>query len=669
MKNILKRCLVAVFSAVYVIGSVAVSAAPMVDEPFEYVQPDGTKVVYYAYGDEFYSFIGDNEGYLLQETADGTLVYATNDGSAPVVYTGNGTRPENAVNGYDAKPAQSAEMSLLNEAEPMLATTAPVLENRKLLVVAVEYNDSVFDATKFPDSLLYDKHFSYTAENGSVADYYTEVSDGKFTFVPAFKTTDSYITDTDGDAKYGVLYDGVLKIKFNKNHPNPNSSSPAQSQQQMAEDILTAIDPYIDFSVYDVDNSGKIERDELVFMLVISGGERSITGASTKTVHAHRSYIPSSTKICDGVDVRTGGYTMVGAMQSGTRPLGIGTPCHELGHNLGLPDLYNTAGGSDFTDMGYASLMCSGGHGRNAEGVIDYCPPHIDGWSRYYLGWYDADDFLEIDETYTGEIKIEAVTSDYPDAYKLVKINTTADPDEYYILEYRKDEGYDYGLNTHARGVNYGEGFKNGIAIYQVNDPNIGKYNQYECGVRLLFTGRQRTYENSKFVGTALDSYYSFYNAAQPFWSCDGDKLPFFGNISYPDNRLSTANGNATSSGVQIEFLTGSDADVAKIRVGGLTSNVAVGRTSSDTGERLYVFNHTSSSRNYNIYAAQYDGDRLTSVFKLASGTVNPNSFGRAGSGIDPKLVKGQKYKLFNMNFSNMIPYSNSVSYTGSGSN
>ena len=58
----------------------------------------------------------------------------------------------------------------------------------------------------------------------------------------------------------------------------------------------------------------------------------------------------------------------------------IGVFCHEFGHVLGLPDLYDT----DYSSrgVGYWSMMAGGSW--NGGGLY---PSHFDAWSKYQLGW------------------------------------------------------------------------------------------------------------------------------------------------------------------------------------------------------------------------------------------------------------------------------------------
>jgi hypothetical protein len=65
----------------------------------------------------------------------------------------------------------------------------------------------------------------------------------------------------------------------------------------------------------------------------------------------------------------------------------IGVYCHEFGHALGLPDLYDTSslGGSSNMGPGNWALMSSGAYGTN--GTTPSQPSHLGAWSLTFLGW------------------------------------------------------------------------------------------------------------------------------------------------------------------------------------------------------------------------------------------------------------------------------------------
>ena len=67
----------------------------------------------------------------------------------------------------------------------------------------------------------------------------------------------------------------------------------------------------------------------------------------------------------------------------------VGVYCHEFGHALGLPDLYDTSalGGAANVGPGNWSLMSTGTYG--GDNASPQYPTHIGGWSQRYLGWAD----------------------------------------------------------------------------------------------------------------------------------------------------------------------------------------------------------------------------------------------------------------------------------------
>ncbi|MEV5693184.1 immune inhibitor A domain-containing protein [Micromonospora globbae] len=64
---------------------------------------------------------------------------------------------------------------------------------------------------------------------------------------------------------------------------------------------------------------------------------------------------------------------------------GLGVFAHEYGHDLGLPDLYDTAGGDN--GVGFWSLMASGSWLSHGVDDIGSTPGYMDPWSKLFLGW------------------------------------------------------------------------------------------------------------------------------------------------------------------------------------------------------------------------------------------------------------------------------------------
>ena len=60
---------------------------------------------------------------------------------------------------------------------------------------------------------------------------------------------------------------------------------------------------------------------------------------------------------------------------------------HEYGHDLGLPDLYDSIGPTE-TDVGWWDLMSTGSH---SGPLFQTIPTHMGAWSKYVLGWIDPE--------------------------------------------------------------------------------------------------------------------------------------------------------------------------------------------------------------------------------------------------------------------------------------
>jgi len=64
---------------------------------------------------------------------------------------------------------------------------------------------------------------------------------------------------------------------------------------------------------------------------------------------------------------------------------GVGVFTHEFGHDLGLPDLYDTSGGENGT--GFWTLMSSGSWLDDGKDTIGNKSSHMGAWEKFRLGW------------------------------------------------------------------------------------------------------------------------------------------------------------------------------------------------------------------------------------------------------------------------------------------
>ncbi|UCG52065.1 MAG: M6 family metalloprotease domain-containing protein [Candidatus Latescibacterota bacterium] len=188
--------------------------------------------------------------------------------------------------------------------------------------------------------------------------------------------------------------------------------------------LLQANDPTVDFGLYDNDgpdgvpNSG--DDDGLVDFVAFVHPEIGAECGGNNNLWSHRWVItgwPEFSSPWVTNDPRAGGgfisvydYTIQPAVGSengcGSGVIEIGVFCHEFGHAFGLPDFYDTDGGSH--GIGHWGLMGSGNWNDPPN------PAHMTAYSKAELGWIVPTEVGPTTQPYT--INSSEVT---PQAYKV----------------------------------------------------------------------------------------------------------------------------------------------------------------------------------------------------------------------------------------------------------
>jgi hypothetical protein len=114
----------------------------------------------------------------------------------------------------------------------------------------------------------------------------------------------------------------------------------------------------------------------------------------------------------------------------------IGVFCHEFGHALGLPDLYDT----DYTSWGIGDwgIMAFGSYNKDTNDGDS--PAHFTAWSKYFLGWVTPTQILS---TTLPCAPIDRASNN-ADVYQLLSGTPTSG--EYFLVENRQKAGFDQGL-------------------------------------------------------------------------------------------------------------------------------------------------------------------------------------------------------------------------------
>jgi immune inhibitor A len=152
---------------------------------------------------------------------------------------------------------------------------------------------------------------------------------------------------------------------------------------------LAEMQPDFPWADYDIEDQGDADGDGNLLepdgvidhvVLVHAGEDKSGGGGEqgTYAIWAHSSDVPGGAPI-PGTDLRLSNYIVQ------PEDSGVGVFAHEYGHDLGLPDLYDTASGGD-SDVDFWDLMSSGSH---SGPIFQSMPTHMGIWDKWVLGWVD----------------------------------------------------------------------------------------------------------------------------------------------------------------------------------------------------------------------------------------------------------------------------------------
>lgn len=297
----------------------------------------------------------------------------------------------------------------------------------------------------------------YFGDGYSLTNYYLEMTMGAFCFSPI---------QLDKVPEGGVE-EGCLEVTVNIPHPGAAAGTPGLlGAQDTIKKIVDATDEYIDYKKLDKNGNNKLDETEFACVILNSGVDVS-TGKSTMPqfpfqVHGTSQSLPGTR---DGVSfskvTNIGEYEFRNGTNHPPVVTQIGTPAHELAHNLGAEDLYDTKRGGH-TGSGVAgwpraydfSLECNGNHIKSGS-----MPAYLDPFHRIYLGW--AEYKTVGDGVYT-------ISSTTTNNYVILRVNTP-DPKEYYLVEIRLKKGFETYLTSSSLA-------KGGIMVWHIDQALTDRY-------------------------------------------------------------------------------------------------------------------------------------------------------------------------------------------------
>jgi len=410
---------------------------------------DGTVRAVRTRGDEFFNWTEDDRGYAVARGTDGRWQYArrVNGRWEPAGMTPQQRGPEGRASDPDSSPLLAAAADGTTAATSLSTATVGTLaappSPAPLLVILVSFADKAISTTA---GAWADKFFG--ASGKTVNTYYLQASKNRFLFNPA--------TETQGAAD-----DGVISVTLAINHPN--TANTGDTVRSAVKAALQAADPYINYAAFDANNNNSLATAELHLVLVFAGYEAAYSSTYTPLLWAHHwsLFSPVTAPLLDGVYVAgssyNGGYAAVGEYHN-THAATIGVICHELGHNLTLPDLYDTDGSSD--GVGAHCLMGAGNWGlAPGDSYQGQTPVLPSAYCRQAIGFSDT-------RTAIGEGTAHTLkqVSDSSNLTDIVRINTP-DSQQYFLIENRQLSGFDAGLYVYFSYISTG----GGLAVWHID--------------------------------------------------------------------------------------------------------------------------------------------------------------------------------------------------------
>jgi M6 family metalloprotease-like protein len=247
---------------------------------------------------------------------------------------------------------------------------------------------------------------------GTLAAYYREASLGTLTI--------------QGDAY------GWYKLPYPESHYGMDCQaiddadcSGADQSWQIAQDAATLAQKDVNFNNYGY------------FVFVHAGNGEESSGVKNDVW---------SVTYLGGVYVRTNSRTLtkfniVPELEAGgSVPNGVW--CHEFGHNLGLPDLYNTNTGK--TILGPWELMDKGLWNGAPPGSS---PAHMTAWPKLQLGFISGSQLATANPGVTTTFVVDPTEIPSSNVHAIeIPLTSSADQSQYYLVEVRSATGFDAAL-------------------------------------------------------------------------------------------------------------------------------------------------------------------------------------------------------------------------------
>jgi M6 family metalloprotease-like protein len=415
----------------FCLESTLLIGANLVNVPQTLTQPNGEILHCFASGDEFFNCLHDSNGYtIIQDPTTAYYVYAEkiNGVLVPSKYVVNKIKPKDVgLEKYlriSLEQYNERKISLL-KTKGEFAYYGPNSGNINNLVIFIRFKNE----GEYAESISkYENIFN--KDDISLKNYFREVSYNKLTYNSIFFPIPNNMVISYVDNQPRSYYQKYNSVT------NPNGYQPEDRftrEYSLLKNAANAISSQVPTSLnIDSDLDGYI--DQVSF--VISGspeGWNDLLWPHAYSMHFEEFYIN---------DKQIGYYVFL--LQN---YFDVGTVCHEIFHNLGAPDLYH------YSFDGLCPVAA-----WDIMEAYNYPPQHMGAYMKYRYGkWITSIPEIEGSGLYS----LRPLYSDTNNCYK---IKSPYSENEYFILEYRKNDATKFDKSIYGSG----------LVIYRINTQKDG---------------------------------------------------------------------------------------------------------------------------------------------------------------------------------------------------
>ena len=328
----------------------------------------------------------------------------------------------------------------VDRAEALTTTTGV----KKVVVILLQFPDFAADTLAHTpaayDSLLFSVG---TRPTGSFRDYYRETSrnqlDIQGTVTRWYTAPHPYSYYTNSQSGFGNTF--------------------PMNAQGMAQDAMLLANQDIDWSQFDGDGDGFADG-----VFVVHAGPGGEETGSIDQIWSMKWNLPGGLTL-DGTTLFTfttepEEWGLNSAYYSAGDLISIGVFCHEFGHVLGLPDLYDTVDTQSSGD-GEWDVMAYGLYTHSPTTPPGTTPAHMSAWCKARLGW--------VEPTWVTQDSSGVTIPPVETSGQVFRLWTNGqESNEYFLVENRQPVGFDSMLVRSS--IEAGLGPAHGLVIYHIDE-------------------------------------------------------------------------------------------------------------------------------------------------------------------------------------------------------